>query len=110
MTVRDFTITLKDKKDKAKWIIPHYHKHTLEMILDKLGINTDCKLGEIEDDGETISSLCGAHKSLHDKKVEDATKHIGKVYIKWEEDIRHLDLFVLEKELLEAIKKDLGEG
>ena len=41
MTVRDFTITLKDKKDKAKWTIPHYHKHTLEMILDKLGINTD---------------------------------------------------------------------
>ncbi len=34
----------------------------------------------IEDDGETISSLCGAHKALHDK---------------------------LEKELLEAIKKDL---
>ena len=50
MTVRDFTITLKDKKDKAKWTIPHYHKHTLEMILDKLGINTDCKLREKEDD------------------------------------------------------------
>ena len=32
----------------------------------------------IEDDGETISSLCGAHKALHDKKVEDATKEIAK--------------------------------
>ena len=41
MTVKDFTITLEDKKGKAKWTIPHYHKHTLEMILDKLGINTD---------------------------------------------------------------------
>ena len=50
MTVRDFTITLKDKKDKAKWTIPHYHKHTLEMILDKLGINTYFKLIEKEDD------------------------------------------------------------
>ena len=50
MTVRDFTITLKDKKDKAKWTIPQYHKHTLEMILDKLGINTDYKLREKEDD------------------------------------------------------------
>ena len=26
----------------------------------------------IEDDGETISSLCGAHKALHDKKMGEA--------------------------------------
>ena len=30
----------------------------------------------IEDDGETISSLCGAHKALYDKKEEEATEHV----------------------------------
>ena len=33
----------------------------------------------IEDDGETISSLCGAHKALHDKKVEDF-KQLAETY------------------------------
>ena len=45
----------------------------------KISKNTSGCCCVIEDDGETISSLCGAHKALHDKKVEDF-KQLAETY------------------------------
>ena len=38
----------------------------------KISKNTSGCCCVIDDDGETISSLCGAHKALHDKKEAEA--------------------------------------
>ncbi len=45
----------------------------------KISKNTSGCCCVIEDDGETISSLCGAHKALHDKKAEDF-KQLAETY------------------------------
>ncbi len=46
----------------------------------------------IEDDGETISSLCGAHKALYDKKEEETSRDVAEYIEELEEQIAHLNL------------------
>ncbi len=87
----------------------------LDELIGKYGMAVLMCSHEVEISGQDYKKYQDERKQAmqaiidyHDKKIQEATKYIGKCYVKWEEDIQHLNLSVLEKELLEAIKKDLG--